>query len=162
MSAIDLHPFPRWPLIAAGCLIAFAIAGASLVRLARLDQPTPTQTLTERLPAAEAQRTLRFTLQGDESLRIVDINSGVEVAHLQPDESGFIHGAMRGLRRTRKVHSAPSDPQLTIARWSDGRLTASDPETDTLIDLTAFGRDNRAAFEALLAPSVGQTQRQSP
>ena len=162
MSAIDLHPFPRWPLIAAGCLVAISIVGAGAARLMRFDAPTPAQALTERLPTALTHRTLRFSLMADDSLAITDAATGADVLRLAQSESGFIHGAMRGLRRTRMVHGVSRDPVLTIARWSDGRLTASDPQTNTLIDLGAFGADNRKAFEALLAPDPSRPQRGAP
>lgn len=150
MSAIDIHPFPRWPLIAAGSLIAVSIVGASLVRFARISETPMAVQIEKTLSQAQAFRTLTFVKMPDESLSVVDPATSTEVARLKSDEAGFIHGALRGLRRSRMIHSAPLDPTLTIARWTDGRVTVTDPASNTVIDLFAFGADNRKAFEQFL------------
>lgn len=154
MSAIDTEPFPRWPLIAAGVLVAISIAGASFVRLSKISQSTETgyASANAALPGAQAvrARTVRFEGTPGESLRLVDIANGASLGALSPETDGFIHGVMRGLRRTRMIQGAQLNPELDLVLWSDGRLTATDRQTGTMIDLTAFGADNRRAFEILL------------
>jgi putative photosynthetic complex assembly protein len=154
MSAIDLQPFPRWPLIAAGCLIALSIAGTGLVRLQRLGEPSPVARAEAQLATAKEKRTLAFVAREDGAIAVIEPETGAVIEVLTEANGGFVHGAMRGLRRTRMVHKAPLDPTLTIARWSDGRLTATDPLTGATIDLHAFGADNRRAFERYLTPAA--------
>jgi putative photosynthetic complex assembly protein len=160
MSAIDVRPFPRWPLIAAGCLIAISIIGAGLVRVQRFGEPTPAARIEAQLPSALATRTLTFIARENGDLAVTDPQTGAIVEILTEANGGFVHGVMRGLRRTRMVHKAAPDPTLTIARWSDGRITASDALTGSVIDLHAFGATNRRAFERYLptAPTAGITE----
>jgi putative photosynthetic complex assembly protein len=152
MSAINAEPFPRWPLIAAGCLIAISIAGASIARFSRMAEPTPAAHSVMILGQAEVFRTFTFAPAADGAIAVIDPQTGRVEQKIGADEAGFIHGALRGLRRSRMVHGEPLDPTLTIARWMDGRVTVTDAATDTLIDLRAFGIDNKAAFERFLPP----------
>lgn len=150
MSAIDIEPFPRWPLIAAGCLVALAIAGASIARFSRMAEPTAAAHSVTALGQAQVFRTFTFAPGPDGTVALIDPATNDIAYRIGADEAGFIHGALRGLRRSRMVRGEPLDPTLTIARWSDGRVTVTDAATDTLIDLRAFGVDNKTAFERFL------------
>jgi putative photosynthetic complex assembly protein len=149
MSAIDLQPFPRWPLIAAGALIVTSITLTAVVRISNWDAPSPAARADAALPAAIASRTLTFTQIDSEGLLVRD-DTGREVARLAVSEAGFVHGVMRGLRRGRTVHNAPTDPTVTLAVYPDGRFLLTDTAADSVIDLNAFGADNRKAFAVFL------------
>ena len=150
MSAIDLKPFPRLPLIAAGCLISLSITSTAIARFSRADETPPALQIEARLSQSLTHRTLTFMTQPDESLIVMDARSGAQVAHIAKQDAGFIYGVMRGLRRSRMIQGAPLDPTVTIAQWADGRMTLSDPQAKTMIDLNAFGADNRAIFARYL------------
>jgi putative photosynthetic complex assembly protein len=151
MSAIDLKPFPRLPLVAAACLISLSVTSTAIARFSRADETPPVMQIEARLPQSLAHRTLTFLNQPDESLIVIDVESGAQVAHIAKQDAGFIYGVMRGLRRSRMIHGAPIDPTVTIAHWPDGRMTLTDPQANTMIDLNAFGADNRAVFARYLA-----------
>lgn len=161
MSAIDLKPFPRLPLIAAACLITVSVAGTTVARLARQGETPPILLVEKQLPQALAHRTLTFESQPDESLIVTDAQSHAQIAHIAKQDAGFIYGVIRGLRRAHMIHHAPIDPTVTIAQWPDGRMTLSDPEANTLIDLNAFGADNRAIFARYLSRNARQADTAS-
>ena len=81
------------------------------------------------------------------------------VTVLSPDGSvlmdlphgGFITVIQNGLERAR--HVAGLDPTLPvrIVRYANGRLTVLDDATGWSAELGAFGSDNRASFERLMA-----------
>jgi putative photosynthetic complex assembly protein len=153
MSAIDLQPFPRWPLIAAGSLIAVSVIFTGIVRIGRIGEPSPAVQVQSQLGAALATRTLTFVNQPDESLIVIDASTGAHIAHIAKADSGFIYGVMRGLRRARMIRGGPVDPTVTIAAFADGRMLLTDTAADAVIDLNAFGADNRAVFARYLKPA---------
>ncbi|MFZ4069169.1 MAG: photosynthetic complex assembly protein PuhC [Caulobacterales bacterium] len=153
MSAIDLQPFPRWPLIAAGGLIAISVIFTGIVRIGRIGEPSPAVQVQSEIGAALASRTLTFVNQPDESLIVIDATTGAQIARIAKADTGFIYGVMRGLRRARMIRKAPIDPTVTIAAFADGRMLLTDPAADAVIDLNAFGADNRAVFSRYLAPA---------
>lgn len=167
MSAIDLKPFPRWPLYAAFCLVGISILGATVARFSRMEAPTLAMQTEAAMSKAVSVRTLSFVAEAGPNgpIAVVDPATRQTIATLNPDTDGFIHGIMRGLRRSRMVRAAPLDPTLTIASWSDGRITVTDPATDTMLDLRAFGVDNKAAFARFLptpTPAPAQTAPAAP
>jgi putative photosynthetic complex assembly protein len=64
---------------------------------------------------------------------------------------GFITVIQNGLGRERFKQGV--DPMLPVrlVQYENGRLTLHDPETGWSAELHAFGADNKAAFERLLA-----------
>ena len=143
----QLPPIPRPALIGAGVVIAASLAFAAVGRLTgigKLDNPT-----------AAAVRTL--------DVRFSDLNNGgIAVRHadgrpltnLAPGTNGFIRGVVRSLARTRRLGKTQDDPPFRLTQWSDHRLTIDDPATGQSIELTGFGRDNRAAFARLLVTNA--------
>lgn len=79
---------------------------------------------------------------------------------LPPDTNGFVRGAVRALARERRVHEMGAEIPFTLVRERSGRLTLTDRETGSLIDLRAFGEDNALAFAALLAKLAPDAARQ--
>jgi putative photosynthetic complex assembly protein len=64
---------------------------------------------------------------------------------------GFITVVQSGIATERRKSGI--DPQLPvrIVKYANGRLVAEDPETGWSAELYAFGGDNEAAFERLMA-----------
>jgi len=75
---------------------------------------------------------------------------GSVIAHLSPEEAGFINGVHRALSRERMLHKIEGNPPVRIVRFADGRLGLRDPATSWRVELISFGDDNRDAFAALL------------
>jgi putative photosynthetic complex assembly protein len=113
------------------------------------------------LPAAVniAERTFRIDQQSDGVIAMRDARSGATIGVLEKDGDGFMRGVLHSiaLRRT-KAHLSQATP-LELLATADGRLILSDPPTDTLIDLEAFGSANEAVFAKLLPPPVQGASR---
>lgn len=150
-SAATTRRAERKILIAALAFIAASIALVAFGRYTGIG----TVRITEGAPIA--MRDLAFFLQDDGRLRVVDVQTGDRIAALEPKDDGFIHGAMRGLARERKVRGGAADAPWRLIEWDDGKLTLSDVATGLRIDLNAFGPTNRGAFARLL--DAGRNQR---
>lgn len=104
------------------------------------------------LPAGEpvASRALQFNDHPAGGVAVVDARTGILLHHIQPGEGGFIRGALRGFARERRKFALGSDAEFQLSGWENGRLTLEDPATSRIIELTAFGTDNAAAFRRYL------------
>lgn len=80
---------------------------------------------------------------------VVKRSDGTVLADLP--HGGFITVIQSGMARERLVHGITGNPPVNIVRYDNGRLVAEDPATGWSAELYAFGSDNRAAFERLLA-----------
>jgi putative photosynthetic complex assembly protein len=147
-----VRPIPRGILIGAAVMIAVSIA---LAGVARMTGVGAVRVVSDA--AAVESRDLRFTDQRDGSIVILDVATEEVVTVVAPATNGFIRGALRGLARERRQQGVGAGPAFRLVRWADGRLTIEDPVTSRVIDLTAFGPTNTAAFAALLA-SRGSTR----
>lgn len=67
------------------------------------------------------------------------------------DHGGFVTVIQNGLMTMRRRHGIDPTLPLDIIRFENGRLAAIDPLTDYRVELTVFGPENHAAFEAMLA-----------
>ncbi len=94
-------------------------------------------------------RALRFEDQTDGSVRVLDARGAV-VEVLAPGTSGFIRGTLRAVARGRRMRGLTAEQPMTLARWSDGRITLDDSLTGQHVELSAFGGTNAAAFAELL------------
>ena len=135
---------PRFALVAAAVLIVGSISAAGATRLTGGFVVAP--------PAAEIveSRDLRFADRSDRGIDVIDAASGAVVAELAPGTHGFIRGMMRGLSRDRRVHRVGPEAPFTLARWSDGRYSVTDPSTGNVLHLAAFGFANVKEFADLL------------
>ena len=68
-----------------------------------------------------------------------------------PGTNGFLRGVLRGLAQERLRQDAGAATPFVLTRWSDGRLSLTDPVTGRSVYLEAFGPSNVALFAALLA-----------
>ncbi len=67
------------------------------------------------------------------------------------DHGGFITVIQNGLQRERFMHGLSPELPIRIVHYENGRLTAHDDHTGWRVELGAFGDENRAAFERLIA-----------
>ena len=101
------------------------------------------------LHAEEGEEPVPVELAGDGQPRHAAGN-GELIALMEPGSNGFIRIVMRGLARERQSKGFGEELPFMLTRWSDGRLTISDPTTGRKIMLTGFGKDNVNAFAKLL------------
>ena len=146
------HPSPIPPraLKAAGLLIVMSLALAAFGRFTGIGKL--------EAPDADVVRAvdLRFNDANDGGIVVMHAD-GRHLTTLAPRTNGFIRGVMRSLVRARRLDRVESDPPFRLTLWSDSRLTIADPATGQSVDVTGFGRDNRAAFAHLLATNATLT-----
>lgn len=134
---------PRGALLGAAALIGLSVIGATIARLYGLSATPPP-------PAAVIEtRDLRFADRADGAVVVTDARSGEDQV-LAPGTNGFVRGVMRGLAQERLRQGADGTTPFQLTRWSDGRLSLTDPVTHRSVYLEAFGPTNAAAFAALL------------
>ncbi|MEM7076878.1 MAG: photosynthetic complex assembly protein PuhC [Pseudomonadota bacterium] len=127
------------------CVLLALILG--LVSWARLTD-RPLEAVRPFTPVAEARE---IVLISDTSGRaVVRDPDGAVLIELGPGEGGFLHTMWRAVQRERTRHRVPQDSAILVARHDNGRMSLHDPATDLRVDLTAFGKSNAAAFEAVL------------
>ncbi len=148
------HPqnetFPRGALLATGAMLLVVVGGTAAVRLSRLYSPSAPIIA----PAAAASVDLRFADQKDGSILVTEAGRGTTVAVLAPDTNGFVRGVMRGMARDRLSRRLGPAMPFRLSRDAAGRLWMQDLATRRLVDLEAFGGDNRAAFADFLPGSA--------
>jgi putative photosynthetic complex assembly protein len=106
-----------------------------------------------------AARSFRIDQQPDGVIAMRDAGTGAAVGVLQMNGDGFMRGVLHSIAlRREKMHLSQETP-LQLTATSDGRLILSDPPTDTMIDLEAFGSANEAAFARLLPHPVQEASR---
>ncbi len=142
---------PRSTLIAAGALVAFALAATSIVRIADIAPAASPVLLREQAHVAPVKtRMLRFFDRADGAVVIVDTHGGTAAVIAPGQQTGFVRGVMRGLARERHARGIGNGPPFALTLWRDGELSLVDTATGRAIELTAFGTTNRATFAALL------------
>lgn len=139
---------PRPVLIAAGAMVAIAIALAAFSQISGLGRVG--------VPEAEviASKDLRIEERGDGRIVVL---SDTGTSTLEPENGGFLLGIVRGLGRERTRQAIELDVPYTLTRWTDGRLSLRDRTTGNEVQLAGFGPTNLHAFARLLA-SEDQTQ----
>lgn len=143
--------FPQAPLIAAAVLLVVTMLAAYASQFTDVD----TSEFAQITP--ETSRDLYFADQADGSVAITVVSNEPDglapsqVMHaVEPGTGGFIRGVLRGLGRDRKLRGIGPDEPYRLTRWSDGRLSLTDPSTGIRIDMEAFGPTNIEAFARLL------------
>jgi putative photosynthetic complex assembly protein len=146
VSAIDIQPFPRGALIAAGVLVGFTLLATTFVRLERLGSPTIASVRPPPMRAVD----VRFVDAADGSVIVRDGHDGHVIETLAPGTNGFVRSVMRGLVHERKRRGLGPVEPFRVSQSRDGKLALEDPATGRLIDLDAFGAPNSGAFEQML------------
>lgn len=85
---------------------------------------------------------------GAQAVTVTDIDGNLiaDMAH-----GGFITVIQNGLQRERFMHGLSPELPIRVVHYENGRLTAHDDHTGWRVELGAFGDENRAAFERLIA-----------
>lgn len=136
---------PRGALAAAAGLVVIALAGAAFGRFNGHSTQAPTAQAVE-------SRQLRFADRADGAVVITE-GDGSLVSVVAPGTNGFLRGVLRGLAQERMRRDEGDATPFELTRWSDGRLSLTDPVTDRHVYLEAFGPSNVAPFAALLDSS---------
>jgi putative photosynthetic complex assembly protein len=110
--------------------------------------------VTGREPVAQPQpaevlRDRRIVLEGHDAQAVTVRNPDGSVL-LDLDHGGFVTVIQSGLATERKKYDVDPLLPVRIVEYQNGRLAIEDPETGWSIELYAFGKDNKAAFERLL------------
>ena len=112
--------------------------------------------------AVVKSRDLVFDLRDDETIRVTEAGSGALVELIPPHKDGFLHGALRAIKRERLVQKVAQDAPLRIILSEDGSHTLIDTVTNRSFYLRAFGKDNLAAVARFLdQPTVGAAATQT-
>lgn len=136
--------FPAKMLLAALALVVFttcAIIFGQTTGLGLVKQEVGTPTAIRDIVLA----------RGDGDLVVVrDANTGDDIISYGPTAGGFVRGSLRAFERMRTVAAVPVETPYRLIKWDTGRVSLSDTATGERIYLEAFGRDNAAAFAALI------------
>lgn len=144
---------PKAAIMMAGALVLFSMALAASVSLGFAEKDAVPTVERERANVAAVQsRNLAFADDESGAVLISDSDAGEQIAVIDQDSKsgGFIRGVLRGLARERRMHGIGAEPPFELTLWEDGSLSLTDSATGRVIELGAFGNDNRAAFRALL------------
>ncbi|MDH4442283.1 MAG: photosynthetic complex assembly protein PuhC [Rhizobium sp.] len=102
-----------------------------------------------------AMRDLVILRTAGDRVVVQDAMTTTEIASYAPQAGGFVRGSLRAFERMRQVAKVPFDAPYRLIKWEAGTVSLSDTGTGERIYLAAFGRDNVAAFEALLGEQGG-------
>ena len=105
-----------------------------------------------------ASRELRFVLQPDDSMRVIDAKTSRIAGTVPTIRDGFVPGLLHGMDIIRKHDGVPTNLPYRITEMSDGRVLLIDPPTKSEIDLESFGSGNAQRFVAYLHTQEGHTQ----
>ena len=114
--------------------------------------------VTQQQAAPLAIRDLTITRSTSDFVVVTDAKTGQEIVSYGPQAGGFVRGSLRAFERMRQVAKVPFDTPYRLIKWDAGGVSLSDTGTGERIYLDAFGRDNVAAFEALLGQQGGENQ----
>lgn len=134
---------PAWLLRA---MLLLVLAVLALVSVAVL-----TGRPTEGRPQSAAVLSERSLILDGKSVQAVTVYDANGTLLADLPRGGFVTVIQSGLETIRKRHGIDPLLPVTIKRFANGRLAVEDPETGWSAELYAFGADNRAAFERLLA-----------
>jgi putative photosynthetic complex assembly protein len=91
-----------------------------------------------------------IVLEGRSAQSVIVRNTDGSVL-LDLPHGGFITVIQSGIATERRKQGVDPLLPVRIVEYANGRLVAEDPETGWSAELYAFGADNKAAFERLLA-----------
>ena len=158
MSALHAHQqvIPRPVAWMAGMLVTLSLLGAGAARY--------TGYSATRLPDAPllGEEAVVLHVSSEDHLQVRG-SEGV-IMDFGPGDGGFLRGVHRALGRTRLQAGADLTAPYLIQRWGDGRVSLHDPQTESHIEMMAFGEDNAALInEVWLAAgkAAGQDEERS-
>jgi putative photosynthetic complex assembly protein len=146
------NPFPAGILAGAALLLFFA-AGAIV-----FGQVTGIGVIKHRTGAPVAIRDIILSRGDHDTVIVTDAATGGDIATYKKDTGGFVRGSLRAFERMRMVAKVSETAPYRLIKWQAGTVSLSDTATGERIYLEAFGKDNAAAFEALLGAQGGASQ----
>lgn len=146
------NQFPAGVLVGAALLLSFAV-GAVI-----FGQQTGIGVIKRETSVPLAIRDVVISRTAEDMLIVEDARNGTRIEVFGQDEGGFVRGSLRAFERMRRVAQVPEAAPYRIIKWQGGRVSLSDTATGERFYLEAFGKDNAAAFAALLATPRGGSQ----
>ncbi len=148
-DAMRREQISRRAILAAGCLVLFALASVTASRLLGYKwEWRPDGTVV-------AQRAISFEQGDDGVVSVRDARTGEVLGNYPFNKNAFMRTVMLSFRHERarvtstglaREHRVP----FNIEQWDDGRVTVSDPVSGRSIEMAAFGRHQVETFAALL------------
>jgi putative photosynthetic complex assembly protein len=132
---------------AAVALVLFSLAVTVTVVLTGTGERYTPQTA----PASIAQ--LLFEDHEEGVVKVIDADTNRVLVEYAATEGVFVRGIMRTVARQRRIRGLGEgrDVPVELARMEDGQLWLTDPMTEVRFFLGAFGSDNVALFDDILA-----------
>lgn len=93
----------------------------------------------------------QLLLEGTGDKKAVKVMTPDGKVLFQADNGGFVAVIEIGLARARTVNRIDGNPPVRLVKYENGRLSLQDDATGWSAELQAFGPDNRAVFDRLLA-----------
>lgn len=140
---------PIWFRTGVLTLIAVALIGSFSYRLTG-DVSQNEELAMQAHGRAIESRSLHFVDLDQGVISVVNAHDKTEIIRLQSGEHGFMRSVMRGLAQERKSHGLGPEIPFELTVWEDGLVSLIDPATQRRVELSAFGKDNVAAFTQLL------------
>ncbi len=151
MSAHHQQFIPRGVLIGAGLLIATTITFVGVVQYQKRNDPAVENELFANATQVH-ERFIKFPVNADGKLSlVVDANTGEVIDELVISD-GFIRTVLMSMSFDRRRDGVEEDPIYRLVRWDDSRVSLEDPTTGVIINLGAFGYQNKSVFERFLPP----------
>lgn len=137
--------FPRLPLFGAFALLAFSVVAIIFgqttgIGTVRVDHGDPV-----------AIRDIVIAKQADETVTVIDANTGEMIRRFAAEEGGFVRGSLPAFNRMREVAGEPVDAPFRLIRWQNGAVSISDTTNGRRIFLNAFGPDHAAQYDSFLS-----------
>jgi putative photosynthetic complex assembly protein len=135
----------------AGALLLATLALTGAVTMGWLPQSgNPVASRAAANVEVVQERQLRFADRADGAVVISDAASGQTVKVIAFGEGGFVRATLRRMAKARAAKGIGAEPSFTLARWENGALSLTDPETGREAEIHGFGADHSRAFAEML------------
>lgn len=145
---VTVHKIPIYLM---GGVVAISLALTASVTLGFFErQSVPAEARAAAGVKAVAARTLRFFDEADGTVRVEDGATAEVLARFGQGEGGFIRASVRSLVHQRRIRGEGPAVPFELTEWDTGGMTLNDPVTETSVEVSSFGPDNRAVFAKML------------
>lgn len=136
--------FPVIPFYAVLGLLAFAVSATVFGNY------TGIGTVKDTFGKPVDIRDIVITTLPNDLIQVTDAHTKQIVQTFEAGQGGFVRGSIRPLTRVRAATDPANAEPYRLIRWQNGAISLSDTVTGQRYYLNAFGKDNAAAFAALL------------